>query len=124
MNDNYLIHFGNKNSGRYPRGSGERPHQHDGLRSKIRVKKERQKVRMERREIARDSHKLSDEELNKQINRLQKEGQLKDLTKNVNRGRGETNKIFKKTAGGAIGAITGAVSVEVGRRLVKRVFGK
>lgn len=29
--DNYLIHFGNKNSGRYKRGSGERPHQHDGL---------------------------------------------------------------------------------------------
>lgn len=28
---NYLIHFGNKNSGRYPRGSGENPHQHDGL---------------------------------------------------------------------------------------------
>ena len=31
MNNNYLIHFGNKNSGRYPRGSGERPNQHDGL---------------------------------------------------------------------------------------------
>lgn len=31
MSENYLIHFGNKNSGRYPRGSGERPHQHDGL---------------------------------------------------------------------------------------------
>lgn len=31
MNNNYLIHFGNKNSGRYKRGSGERPHQHDGL---------------------------------------------------------------------------------------------
>lgn len=30
----YLVHFGNKNSGRYPRGSGERPHQHDGLGSK------------------------------------------------------------------------------------------
>ena len=30
MSENYLIHFGNKNSGRYPRGSGENPHQHDG----------------------------------------------------------------------------------------------
>lgn len=30
MPENYLIHFGNKNSGRYPRGSGENPHQHDG----------------------------------------------------------------------------------------------
>lgn len=27
----YLIHIGNKNSGRYPRGSGENPHQHDGI---------------------------------------------------------------------------------------------
>lgn len=35
MSQNYLIHFGNKNSGRYPRGSGERPHQHDGLGSII-----------------------------------------------------------------------------------------
>lgn len=31
---NYLIHYGNKNSGRYPRGSGENPHQHDGLKNK------------------------------------------------------------------------------------------
>lgn len=31
MSENYLIHFGNKNSGRYRRGSGEHPHQHDGL---------------------------------------------------------------------------------------------
>lgn len=37
MPENYLIHFGNKNSGRYPRGSGERPHQHDGLGSKIKT---------------------------------------------------------------------------------------
>lgn len=32
MSENYLIHFGIKRkSGRYPFGSGERPHQHDGL---------------------------------------------------------------------------------------------
>lgn len=32
MSQNYLIHFGIKRkSGRYPFGSGERPHQHDGL---------------------------------------------------------------------------------------------
>ncbi len=34
MSENYLIHFGNKNSGRYRRGSGERPHQHDGLQKR------------------------------------------------------------------------------------------
>lgn len=26
----YLVHIGNKNSGRFPRGSGERPYQHGG----------------------------------------------------------------------------------------------
>lgn len=31
MSQNYLIHIGNKNSGRYPRGSGENPNQHDGV---------------------------------------------------------------------------------------------
>ena len=40
MRSNYLIHFGNKNSGRYPRGSGDRPHQHDGFLAKRSAKKE------------------------------------------------------------------------------------
>ena len=39
MSENYLIHFGNKNSGRYRRGSGENPHQHDGLGIKGRLKR-------------------------------------------------------------------------------------
>lgn len=30
MYEDYLMHVGNKNSGRYPRGSGDRPYQHDG----------------------------------------------------------------------------------------------
>lgn len=46
MSDNYLIHFGTKNSGRYPRGSGERPHQHDGLRIGVkRYVKKAEKIR-------------------------------------------------------------------------------
>lgn len=35
FNTNYLEHIGNKNSGRYPRGSGENPYQHDKNRIKI-----------------------------------------------------------------------------------------
>jgi len=34
FNTNYLEHVGNKNSGRYPRGSGENPYQHDKSKSK------------------------------------------------------------------------------------------
>lgn len=42
---NYLIHIGNKNSGRYPRGSGENPNQHEkygsvGKLNKQQIKKE------------------------------------------------------------------------------------
>lgn len=33
-----LYHVGNKNSGRYPRGSGERPYQHDEYQSKRRIR--------------------------------------------------------------------------------------
>lgn len=33
--ENYLIHIGNKNSGRYPRGSGENPYQHQGFFSRL-----------------------------------------------------------------------------------------
>lgn len=116
MNDNYLIHFGNKNSGRYPRGSGERPHQHDGLRARISKKKARLDNRIERRETARDSYKLSDEDLDKNIRRLDKEVRLKDLTKRVNSGRGEVNKYLKQAGGAIVGAVAGGV----GAYLVKK----
>lgn len=108
MNDNYLIHFGNKNSGRYRRGSGERPHQHDGM-GFFAKKRDRLNNRIERREIARDSYKLSDDDLDKNIRRLDKEVRLKDLTKRVNSGRGEVNKNLKKAGGAVVGAIAGGV---------------
>ena len=124
MNDNYLIHFGNKNSGRYPRGSGERPHQHDGLRARISKKKDRLENRIERRETARDSYKLSNEELDRHITRLDKENRLKDLTKRVNSGRGEVNKNLKKAGGIATGAVIGAAAGAGGKALVKKISEK
>ena len=124
MNDNYLIHFGNKNSGRYPRGSGDRPHQHDGLRARISKKKARLDNRIERRETARDSYKLSNEELDKHITRLSKENQLKDLTKRVNSGRGEVNRNLKKAGGIATGAVIGAAAGAGGKALVKKISEK
>ncbi len=124
MNDNYLIHFGNKNSGRYPRGSGERPHQHDGLGARISKKKARLDNRIERRETARDSYKLSNEELDRHITRLDKENRLKDLTKRVNSGRGEVNKNLKKAGGIATGAVIGAAAGAGGKALVKKISEK
>ena len=58
MSENYLIHIGTKNSGRYPRGSGERPHQHDGLspmkRYKIDFKQKRHDAFKARKEYKRN----------------------------------------------------------------------
>lgn len=121
MSENYLIHIGNKNSGRYPRGSGERPNQHQGF---FRKKIDRQKNRVERRETARDSYKLSDEELNSNINRLQRENQLKDLTKRVNSGRGITNKIAKDSSNRFISGVVGAAAGAAGALVVKKLIEK
>lgn len=122
--NNYLMHFGNKNSGRYPRGSGERPHQHDGLRARIGKKKARLENRIERRETARDSYKLSNEELDRHITRLDKENRLKDLTKRVNSGRGEVNKNLKKAGGIATASIIGVAAGAGGKALVKKISEK
>lgn len=57
MSENYLIHFGNKNSGRYPRGSGERPHQHDGY-GKVGRKLKKKEIKS----VAKDINNNSTEE--------------------------------------------------------------
>lgn len=39
-NGNFLSHFGNKNSGRYPKGSGDRPYQHVSWRQRRKQKRQ------------------------------------------------------------------------------------
>lgn len=78
MSDNYLIHFGNKNSGRYRRGSGERPHQHDGLLS--RFKKPKKDTTENYKTNEKDVSKMSDKELNRHVERLRKQKEAKELS--------------------------------------------
>ena len=81
--ESYIIHYGTKNSGRYPRGSGENPHQHDGMRPhKRRIKGSIQKHTNKQ---YRGKYKnLSDEQLDTMIQRLQKEKQLQSLYGDLN----------------------------------------
>lgn len=76
-----LVHIGTKNSGRYPRGSGERPHQHDGLLARFRRKKTTQKNQpMKPKEFSKDVSKMSDQELREYVNRMKLTKEAKELT--------------------------------------------
>ena len=59
----FLKHFGNKNSGRYPRGSGDRPYQHDGRH-------------MRKNSTFRSRRSMTDDELMSAINRTKREVDL------------------------------------------------
>lgn len=60
MSENYLIHIGNKNSGRYPRGSGMNPNQHSqygkvGKMSRKQIKKAAKTYYDERNKVFSDA---------------------------------------------------------------------
>lgn len=83
-----LIHYGIKRrSGRYPWGSGEHPYQSEKSpphQSARKTKKERapaDPVKMKRREMikSKNLHNMSPEDLQKMIDRLKKEKELKNL---------------------------------------------
>ena len=101
MNDNYLEHYGiPRRSGRYPWGSGSRPFQGDSPAAKSSGKTttsgksgktglfKKGKTKTESSE--EDISKISSEDLQKKINRIQLEKQYRDLTtkpKTVSKGR-------------------------------------
>lgn len=55
----FLMHFGNKNSGRYRRGSGDRPYQHDGRRSASDMSDDELKKYVARKGLERQYSKMS-----------------------------------------------------------------
>lgn len=138
MSENYLIHYGNKNSGRYPRGSGENPHQHDGLGVKFvkgmqslqnrhaRRKVEKQLRNQKYKIKPKDLKKLSDEDLDKIIVRLNKEKTMQTLVKDIT-GKGKSKALsgvgekIIKTA--ATGAGLYVLSAAVGGNFDRRAFG-
>ena len=112
MNDNYLEHYGiPRRSGRYPWGSGSRPFQGDSPAAKSSgktktsgksgktglFKRDKSKAKSPEEDIS----KISSEELQKKINRIQLEKQYRDLTtkpKTVSKGRQILNSILESSS--------------------------
>lgn len=112
MNDNYLEHYGiPRRSGRYPWGSGSRPFQGDSAAAKSSgstkssgksgktglFKRDKSKAKSPEEDIS----KISSEELQKKINRIQLEKQYRDLTtkpKTVSKGRQILNSILESSS--------------------------
>ena len=111
-----LIHYGIKRrSGRYPWGSGEHPYQseksppHQAARKAKKEKPPPDPVKMKRKEMIKSQnlHNMSPEDLQKMINRLKQEKELKNLVESdIAPGR----KIIKE------------VLVEVGKQTAKEVM--
>lgn len=86
--EDVLVHYGIKRrSGRYPYGSGENPYQreknppHQAERKAKKEKAPKDPVKMERKELikSKNLHSMSPDDLQKMINRLKQEKELKNL---------------------------------------------
>ena len=107
----FLKHFGNKNSGRYPRGSGDRPYQHDGRH-------------MRRNSTFRSRRSMTDDELMAAINRARKEVDLYRAERD-NRSQGQRFVEEVLTSVGKaviIGAATGGIKY-AGKKFVESALG-
>ena len=112
MNDNYLEHYGiPRRSGRYPWGSGSRPFQGDSPAAKSSGKTKTsgksgktglfKKGKTKTESSEEDISKISSEDLQKKINRIQLEKQYRDLTtkpKTVSKGRQILNSILESSS--------------------------
>ena len=112
MNDNYLEHYGiPRRSGRYPWGSGSRPFQGDSPAAKSSGKTKTsgksgktglfKKGKTKTESSSEDISKISSEDLQKKINRIQLEKQYRDLTtkpKTVSKGRQILNSILESSS--------------------------
>ena len=101
MNDNYLEHYGiPRRSGRYPWGSGSRPFQGDSAAAKSSGKTKTsgksgktgffKKGKTKTESSKEDLSKISSEDLQKRIDRIQLEQKYRELTskpKTISRGR-------------------------------------
>lgn len=112
MNDNYLEHYGiPRRSGRYPWGSGSRPFQGDSPAAKSSGKTKTsgksgktglfKKGKTKTESSSEDISKISSEDLQKKINRIQLEKQYRDLTtkpKTVSKGRQILDSILESSS--------------------------
>ena len=106
----FLKHFGNKNSGRYPRGSGDRPYQHEGRHTR-------------KNSTFRDRRRMTDQELADAIVRVKKEVDLYRAERD-NRSQGQRfvedvlNSVGKAVI---IGAATGGLKY-AGKQFVSKAL--
>lgn len=112
MSDNYLEHYGiPRRSGRYPWGSGSRPFQGDGFANKSVGKTKTsgksgkaglfKKGKTKTESSEEDLSKISSEDLQKRINRIQLEKQYRELTskpKTISKGRQVLSSILETSS--------------------------
>lgn len=111
-----------------PRGSGKGGKEIGD--AKKAAKQADRAVKKDRRDANRNRRSLSDDELNKRVNRLQKEKQLKDLTEeDLGSGRKKVKTMFKKyeefnkPARKIIASAAYALAFTVAKEWVGTVFG-
>lgn len=106
-NRDFLMHIGNRNSGRYKRGSGKRPYQHEilgGLLGRSKKKNSKSKVSQEHESSRQSVKGMTDDELSSAIKRLQMEKQYRELIntasgrKQTSRGKQLVKDIIEKSA--------------------------
>lgn len=134
-----LEHTGVKRrSGRYPYGSGDRPFQGESASRRKELKEERKATRAAKRDekrIRKASAKapysrkviksLSDEEIQKRIDRLNLEKRLRDLQKGeISKGRKALEDILEYAATETGKEIAKKAGVYMSKKLIGKAFGE
>ena len=135
MNDyyDYLAHYGvlgmKWGVRRYQNPDGtltaEGRARYSGEKSDSSSKRTDAMIKKERREDSKNRRTLSDEELNKIINRLARERKLKELTDaDVSIGKAEVEKLLYSSAKQVLGSTITGVGLFAAKKIVEATLGK
>jgi len=131
-----LEHFGiPRRSGRYPWGSGENPYHHgasapggkrsSAQREQVELKKKHKAAVKEARRAARNSGALTDEELDRKINRLSKEKRLRELTNSeYNQMQNRVYNVLDRVVVGTGVSLAALTLSSVGKVYIRRKMGE
>lgn len=112
MNEQELYHYGvpgmkwgKQNGPPYPLNAEGKKALSKQREEEKKAKREDKEIKRDRKKASKNRRRLSDEELDERIKRLEKEKKLKDLTDDdVNRGKKKVKEFFSSTAGKALKA--------------------